>query len=254
MRRLLAVVLVVVAAACGGGEGPATYEVILDVSYTEELRVPGFGYVLHEFSLDYQLGAVTPPGELAEPTTTGSASWTVRCFEDPFAPDQAPFAEFAGTHPAIFDWDRADLRRSNALESGVDWTEPPAVLLAETEDSLQVVHRVPAAIAADRAIGCDPGDQYTAIALSLGNAAMTAPGRVNIDGVDLSRAKALNEAAGTVSYVLDEAGSGWLVFEIGLDDVAEVATPFVYTYEPSPDPEGGATLRVDGSVRRAPAE
>ncbi len=255
MRVLASSALLALAlAACGGGEEAQVYEVTLNVAYSEELRVPGFGYVLHEFRLDYQLAAAAPPGELVEPEADGTASWTVRCYEDQFAADQQPFAEFSGTHPAIFEWDRDDLRRAGQLESGVDWTEGPAVLIAEEEGVVHVAHRLPAAIAADRPIGCDAEDQYTAIALSLGGAAMTAPGRVVSDAGELTRAEALNDTTGPVRYLLDEAGSGWLVYEVAAADLTATLTPFAYAFDPGPEPEGGAAITIQGTVRAAPGE
>lgn len=255
MRALAVTVLLAAAlAACGGDDAEPVYEVTLDVDYTEELRVPGFGYVLHEFRLDYRLSAAGTSGELVEPDAAGSATWTIRCYEDAFAADQAPFAEFSGTHPAIFEWERGDLRQADILEGDVDWTAGPAVLLVEREGAVQVAHRLPAAIAADREIGCDPDDQYTALALSLGDAAMTAPGRVVTDTEEFSRAEALNDAAGKVRYVLDEAGSGWLVFEVPAATLSATLTPFSFTYDPGREPEGGADFAIQGTLRLAPTE
>ncbi len=256
MRALASVALLAVAlTACGGGgDEPQVYEVTMDVTYREELRAPGFGYVLHEFQLDYRLAAAAAPGELVEPEASGTAAWTVRCYEDAFAADQVPFAEFSGTHPAIFAWERGDLRRADVLEGDVDWTAGPAVLLVDREGTVQVAHRLPAAIAADRAIGCDPDAQYTALALSLGDAAMTAPGRVVTDTEEFSRAEALNDTAGEMRYVLDEEGSGWLVYEVAAAQLSTTLTPFSFTYDPGREPEGGADFAIQGTLRLAPTE
>ncbi len=254
VRVLAAAVLALGVAACGGGEEAQLYEVTMDVTYREELRAPGFGYVLHEFRLDYRLAAAAEAGDVAEPEAAGTAAWTIRCYEDAFAPDQEPFAEFSGTHPAIFEWERGDLRRADILEGDVDWTAGPAVLLVEGEGTVAVVHRLPAAIAADREIGCDPDDRYTALALSLGDAAMTAPGRVVTDTEEFSRAEALNDAAGEMRYVLGEDGSGWLVLEVPRETLSATLTPFAFTYDPGREPEGGADFVVEGTLRVAPTE
>ncbi len=244
-------VLAAALAACGGGAAEPVYEVTFDVDYSEDLRAPGFGYVLHEFQLDYRLAAAARPGELVAPEAEGTATWTIRCYEDAFAADQTPFAEFSGTHPALFEWERGDLRRADLLEGDVDWTAGPAVLVVESDGVLRVAHRLPAALAADREIGCDPDDQYTAVALSLGDAAMTAPGRVVTDTEELTRAEALNQQAGE-RYLLDEAGSGWLILEVAAADLSSTLTPFTYTYDPGSEPEGGARFTVQGTIRVAP--
>ncbi len=248
-RHVVAVALL--AAACGGGEEAVTYEVTLDVTYEEELRVPGLGYVLHEFRLDYVLAVVSEAGVLVEPEPAGTANWVVRCYAEPFGPDQQPVAEFSGTHPAIFEWDRDDLRNAGSLEGATDWTAAPAVVLVEEGESLQIVHRLPSALAADRAIGCSPDAQYTAVALALGDGAMTAPGRVVTANEELSRAEALN-AAGQARYVLGDDWTGWLVHEIPVAAVGPDLVAFDFSYDPGGAPEGFARIGILGTVRVAP--
>ena len=123
--------------------------------------------------------------------------------------------------------------------------------MLEDGELLWVVHRLPAAIVADRPIGCDPEQPYTAIALSRGDPAMTAPGRVVTDDGEFSRAEVLSATGGEIRYVLDEAGSGWLVHRMLRSDVTAVPpTPFSFAFE-TDEPEGSEVLTVRGAIRLA---
>jgi hypothetical protein len=120
------------------------------------------------------------------------------------------------------------------------------------EGTLSVVHRVAASVGLDREVGCDPGDPYSAIVLSYGDAAMRAPGRVVTGEGEFSRAEAWNQSHDDATYRLVPDGTGWIVHQVPIGAVTEEPTPFSFTVDPGAEPEGGATLTIEGTIARLP--
>jgi hypothetical protein len=226
------------------------FDIALEVAYAEQLRVPGSGYLLREVEVYYSLTASVAAGTMVEPVVTGTSKWAIRCYEDRFTPGLEPTAEFLGSHALLVQPDSSTIRRIAALDPEVDWTSRPALAVARVGEEVWVAHRLPSSIGLDRTVACDSSEQYGAITLARGDAAMRAPGWVVTDQGEMTRAEALNGAADRPVYLVGDAGSGWIVHTMPATAAAPAEVSF--TWDPGPEPEGGQAISITGTVRRRP--